>query len=88
MLTALPELIAFDTVAEQWGLSLRSLRDGARAKKFAHVRIGLNRYFTAAQLEAFLAARTVTTAEDDAKAAMAERRERRQSRPAARRPAA
>ncbi|WP_433793964.1 helix-turn-helix domain-containing protein [Actinoplanes sp. CA-252034] len=87
MLTALPQLIAFEKVAEQWDLSLRSLRDGARARKFAHVRIGLNRYFTAPQLEAFLAARTVSTAEDDAKAAMAERRERRNSR-AARRPAA
>ena len=87
MTTALPELITFETVAEKWGLSLRSLRDNARARKFAHVRIGLNRYFTAEQLESFLAARTVATAADESKTSMAERRARRQARPA-RRPAA
>jgi excisionase family DNA binding protein len=81
MSTALPELIAFETVAERWGLSLRSLRDNARARKFAHVRIGIGRYFTEDQLTAFLAARTVATAEDATKSAMAARRERRQTRP-------
>ncbi|XVU25776.1 helix-turn-helix domain-containing protein [Actinoplanes sp. CA-054009] len=79
-MTDLPELIAFESVAEKWGLSLRSLKEQARAKKFTHIRHGQKRYFTPDQLDAFLGARTVTSAEDSAKTAMAARRDRRQSR--------
>ena len=88
MATALPELIPFTQVASTWGLSLRSLTDQARAGKFTHIRLASGaRYFTPTQLEAFVAARTVATAADEAKTSMAARRERRQARPA-RRPAA
>jgi excisionase family DNA binding protein len=77
-IAALPDLIPFEQVAEKWGLSLRGLKEGARARKFAHIHIGHDRYFTGAQLDAFLAARTVASAEDDAKDAMRARRDRRQ----------
>ncbi len=59
MTTALPALHPFDDVAARYGLSLRSLVDAARARKFTHTRIGNQRYFTAEQLQAYLASRTV-----------------------------
>lgn len=54
----LPVLHPFEEVAETYGISVRSLKDAAYALKFEHVQIGRRRYFTAAQLAAYLAANT------------------------------
>lgn len=79
-MTAPPELYTFDDVAERYGLSLRSLKDHARERKFAHTRFGKGWYFTGAQLEAFFAAREVKSTEDVALERMRRNRDRRQQR--------
>ena len=80
MSDAMPTLHPFPEVAEKYGFSLRSLNDGARQRKFAHTRVGVKRYFTDSQIEAFLAARTVAADRDtsmDGARARLERRQRR-----------
>lgn len=80
---ALPTMFAFEDVAKQYGLSLRSLLDSARAKAFTHTRIGSKRYFTSTQLDAFLAARAVESKQDTSLDAMRSRRARRARRSSA-----
>ncbi|MEV4384365.1 helix-turn-helix domain-containing protein [Micromonospora sp. NPDC049580] len=58
-LSALPNLTPLDEVAASLGIPPRRLADHARGRKFTHVRIGKERYFTDAQLEEFLASHTV-----------------------------
>lgn len=78
--TELPTMFAFEDVAEKYRLSLRSLKEAARARKFAHTRIGTQRYFTDAQLQAFLAARSVESTQDASRDGMRDRRARRTQR--------
>lgn len=79
-MTTLPTLHPFPDVARKLGISLRGLRERARARRFTHVRIGAERYFTDDQLAEFLAASTVTTKRDDDLAATRERVERQHAR--------
>ncbi len=87
-LPGLPDLHLFEDVAAKYQLSLRGLKDGARARKFEHIQIGKLRYFTDEQLGKFFAAHKVGRAEDKALAAMRDRRARRRPRQNARSAAA
>lgn len=83
MLATLPVLHNFETVAETYQLSLRSLKDKARSGEFSHTRIGRGWFFTEAQLEAFFAAREVKSTGDtrlDEQRALLTRRRPRQRR--------
>lgn len=82
-LADIPRLHPLPVVAAQLGVSLRSLRERARARRFAHVKIGRERYLTDSQLAALIEAHTVTTPRDDALAATRERQRRRRRRAAA-----
>ena len=62
MPSEIPPLHQFEMVAETYSLSLRMLKDRARAGAFEHTRIGSGWYFTPAQLTSFLAAHTKAAA--------------------------
>ncbi len=64
--TELPKLHTLEEVAEEYGLSLRSLKDGARARRFPHVRFGNRRYLTPDQVDALIKAKTEQPPEDEA----------------------
>ncbi len=76
----LPQLHAFEDVAATYNWSLRALKEGARAHKFEHTHIGRRRYFTDEQLGKYLASQKVVPAQDQALAAMRDRRDRRRTR--------
>ncbi|TDB84227.1 DNA-binding protein [Micromonospora fluostatini] len=79
-MTTLPTLHPFPEVAKRLGISLRSLRERSWARQFDHVRIGRERYFTEAQLAAFIDAMTVPSQRSSDLAKTAERVARRQQR--------
>jgi hypothetical protein len=56
----LPELYTFEEVSAEYKISLRTLSERAKAKEFEHTRYGNSRYFTAEQLQAFLASLKVS----------------------------
>jgi len=56
----MPKLYTLAEVAQNTGLSLRALADGARAGKFAHVHQGGHRYMTIEQVHQLIQVSTVT----------------------------
>lgn len=85
-LTALPQLHPFPEVAEQLGISLRTLRERSWAKEFAHVRIGRERYLTDEQLADLIKTFTVPADRASKREADLEKTQERQSRRKARVP--
>ncbi len=61
----LPALHDFRDVARRYNISLRGLRLAAREKRFEHMHIGTQRYFTDEQLTAYLASRVVKAEKAD-----------------------
>ncbi len=66
MTTTLPTLFTFEEIAAKYELSLRGMKEGARAGRIEHIRLNRQTFaMRPEQIERFLAARTVRNAEDD-----------------------
>lgn len=77
-----PVLYSLEEIAKTYGFSLRSLRDGARAGKFEHVRYGQTRALTPEQVAKLLAANTVRPERDEVLDSVRQRRGRAAARSA------
>ncbi len=76
----LPTLHDFEDVAAAYGISLRRLREAANRGEFSYIPIGAKKFFTSAQLTAYLDARTKAAKEDPGLAAARAKRDRRKAR--------